>query len=81
MKHDLKVWPPFFKDIERGNKTYELRKNDRGFELGDILELREYDPNKKDYTGNSTLRRVTYIMTSFQGLEPGYCIMSLGKIQ
>lgn len=43
-----------------GNKTFEVRKNDRGFQPGDIVKLAEWDPNKRvhntenefgDYTG------------------------------
>lgn len=45
--HDLKCWPEFFDAIARGEKTFEVRKNDRGFQKGDRLRLLKYDPNRR----------------------------------
>ena len=39
MIHELKTWPQFWPALCDGSKTFELRKNDRGFEVGDILIL------------------------------------------
>ena len=60
--HELKTWPVFYKDIISGVKTFEVRVNDRNFQLGDTLFLREYDPDVEDYTGRSFKVRVTYIL-------------------
>lgn len=46
MKHDLKIWPQFFCRVADGSKTFEVRKNDRGFQPGDIVILREWDPTE-----------------------------------
>lgn len=40
--HELKLWTVFFEDTYR--KPFELRRNDRGFKVGDRLHLREWDP-------------------------------------
>jgi hypothetical protein len=29
--HELKMWPEFFKHVWSGDKTFELRVDDRGF--------------------------------------------------
>ena len=42
--HDLKTWPESFSAIWRGTKTHEVRVDDRGFEIGDHLLLREFTP-------------------------------------
>ena len=34
--HYLKIKDEHYKDIERGSKTFELRKNDRDFQVGHI---------------------------------------------
>lgn len=44
MKHELKIWPQYFSRVIDGSKTFEVRKNDRGFQPGDEVVLREYDP-------------------------------------
>ncbi|WP_410744599.1 DUF3850 domain-containing protein, partial [Clostridium neonatale] len=49
--HELKVWPQYFGRILDGSKTFEFRKDDRGFELGDTLILREFEPGVRDYSG------------------------------
>jgi len=44
MKHELKIRPQFYEYVVSGRKTFEYRKNDRGFQPGDIVVLREWDP-------------------------------------
>jgi ASC-1-like (ASCH) protein len=48
MKHELKIWPVFFERIADGTKTFEVRKNDRHFQCGDEVYLKEYIPDTKD---------------------------------
>jgi hypothetical protein len=43
-QHELKTWPEYFEALREGKKTFEIRENDRGFETGDILILKEFDP-------------------------------------
>ncbi len=52
--HNLKCWPTSFAAIADGDKTLELRVDDRdeGYEVGDFLLLQEFDPS--DYPGGST---------------------------
>ena len=77
-KHDLKTWPEYFKEVQAGTKTFEVRKDDRNFQVGDILELQEYDPKANWYTGNFTLKQVCYKLSggSF-GVEKGFCVLGL----
>lgn len=46
--HELKILPEYFEKVLDGSKTFELRKDDRGFNVGDILILREYIPGYRD---------------------------------
>jgi ASC-1-like (ASCH) protein len=73
--HELKVLPEYFVAVSEGKKTFELRKDDRGFKVGDILRLREWNGNA--YSGRSVCCKVTYILKSFQGLEDDYAILGI----
>ena len=78
MTHELKVWIEFFPAIFERDKTFELRKNDRKFKVGDELFLREWNPKKNEYTGNFCYRNVDYILNGGQfGLQEGFVIMSI----
>jgi hypothetical protein len=78
--HDLKCWPDSFNALVHEEKTFEWRKNDRGFEVGDTLWLREWEPTSGKYTGREIKRSVAYILSgSLFGIPEGYCIMSLRK--
>ena len=42
--HRLKTWPAFFAAVKSGCKPFEIRKNDRNFEVRDTLVLEEFEP-------------------------------------
>jgi uncharacterized protein DUF3850 len=44
MRHELKCWPDYFARLADGSKTFEIRRNDRGYQAGDELVLYRYDP-------------------------------------
>jgi Domain of unknown function (DUF3850) len=79
--HDLKIWPKWFADILSYDKNFEVRLNDRGFKVGDELLLREWDPEKRDYTGRVIRRRVTYVSRIDQVIgKSGFVAMQLGNV-
>lgn len=80
--HELKIHPDHFSAITFGFKAYEIRYNDRDYQLGDILFLREFikGPQTETYTGNTMLVRVKHVLTGFEGLEPGFIIMGINEI-
>lgn len=74
--HELKTLQPHFDAIELREKRAELRRDDRGFEVGDTLVLREYDP-QSGYSGRSCKAKVTHILAGFEALVPGHVMMSI----
>jgi hypothetical protein len=60
MIHELKCIQPFFDDVITEIKTFEVRKIDRDFQVGDLLALNEY--TDKGYTGRCALFEITYIL-------------------
>lgn len=77
-RHKLKLAKMFFEDVRLGRKTFELRKNDRDYQIGDILELREMDNGEP--TGRVIEKEITYILEGFAGLKEDYCILALADI-
>lgn len=76
MIHELKIFPEFFKEVISGKKTFEIRKADRPFAVGDLLALNEFDPNIPGYTDNSCLVYVDYILSG-DYCKDGYAVMSI----
>lgn len=72
--HQIRLAKPYFDDAANGIKTFELRKNDRGYKKGDILEMMEFADGKN--TGRMVKVLVTYILEDYTGIEDGYCIMA-----
>lgn len=50
--HVLKTLPRYWRAVDRGEKTFEVRKDDRAYAEGDILILRLYDPTDTYGTGS-----------------------------
>ena len=76
--HQLKTWPNFFNEILSGIKPFEFRYDDRGFKVGDILLLQEWDPKKKSFTGNAVEKKVTYILRCDDVGACGWVVMTWG---
>ena len=75
MRHELKTWPEYYQAVLDKKKTFEIRKNDRNFQVGDHLCLQEWNPETKDYTGRWLIREVTYI-TDY-GQPDGQVVMGI----
>jgi len=75
--HELKTIDPFYSQVESGDKTFELRYNDRDFQKGDYLLLKRYNPVNFTYSGESTLVRVKHVLQGFAGIDKDFCIMSI----
>lgn len=75
MVHELKILPEYFEQLLTGNKTFELRKDDREYDRFDYLYLREYHNDR--YTGREVMRHVTYIARNVEqyGLKKGFAIL------
>lgn len=76
--HLLKTWPEYYWRVVNGQKKFELRKNDRDFQVGDQLILSEYNVETKQFTGNELSVSVDYILHGPNfGIEEGFCVMSI----
>jgi hypothetical protein len=80
--HELKTWPRFYAGIADGSKTAEVRSTrDRYFDVGDVLVLREWDPDTQLYTGRSVRRIITRIelLGELDAAMNGYALLSFRR--
>lgn len=78
-EHHLKTVEPHFGALYAGHKTFELRKDDRDFKVGDRLILHQYNAEKKHFCGPKVYTIISHILRDAPefGLMPGYCLLSL----
>ena len=76
--HSLKIWPEPFAALRDGSKLFEWRReDDRRFDVGDLLHLREYDPELERFTGETEDRLEPYRARGPAfGIPPGWVILS-----
>ena len=86
--HQLRTFPTAWDAVQRGDKTFELRLNDRCFQKGDFVELIRLAADDAgaeesvDAEGDprTLVKRIGWILHAgfiFPGLEADYCILSL----
>lgn len=75
--HELKCQKKYFEQIWNDLKLFEIRYDDKGYKVNDILILRECEPLHKTYSGRYIKAKVLYILENFCGLNNGYVCMSL----
>ena len=87
--HELKILHKYLLDVDLGNKTFELRKNDRDYQVGDLIrfiDIREDDSTAKNQIepniDENTLYRITYVLKDVEkyGLDRDYCILAIKKL-
>ena len=85
-EHQLKTTDVYFDAVARGEKTFEVRRDDRGFQRGDIQVLKRWTgisasagPHNPHY--EPIRKRISYVLTGGQwGIEPGYVVMGLQDV-
>lgn len=78
--HDLKILPEYFEQVRTGQKTFEIRKNDRDFQPGDTVALREYQqfsPTQGSYTGKSMHFTIGYVLPLEGFVDKAWVVFSL----
>lgn len=81
MIHYLKTESDSFPAVRANEKRVELRQDDRGYSVGDILVLREYKADARAFTGRRCLRFITNIYRGPHGLLPGFAALSVRPLQ
>ena len=83
MQHQLKIKQYYLFHILEGLKTFEVRKNDRDFQVGDSIKfLPLEDENYNVYSFQSPIPdyRINYILSDFSGLQQNYVCLAITPI-
>ncbi len=84
--HTLKTDPAVFQAVWDDKKTYEIRKNDRDYQVGDVVVLRELVNTGDDmqfcgkplaYTGRTISNTISHVLKDQYGVARGWAILSL----
>lgn len=76
--HEIKIEEQFFRDIKCGKKKFEIRYNDRNYQVGDDVLLKEIT-NHSIYTGRELLVEIIYI-TSYQQKD-GFVVWGFEEVE
>lgn len=75
--HELKIDKQWADAKLVGDKPFEVRKNDRGFQRGDFVHYTVVDPVTKDVIAEHPLHgakfEIRYVLAGLPGIEQGYC--------
>lgn len=82
MRHEIKIWREWYEEVVAFRKPFEVRIDDRPYRVGDVLYMREWDPEEETYTGRWVEVDVTYAMRAGagvveRGITPGYVVMGI----
>ena len=83
--HRLKVLIKYADAIMNGTKTFEVRKNDRGYEVGDkivfdVVTNEDYSIGEASrHPLNGAIYRIDYILDDFEGLAQKYVALAISK--
>lgn len=81
--HRVKLHPNYCDRIISGQKTFEIRKNDRDYQVGDRLSMYPFVEGLKfSYPGMESRNieaDVIYFTTAYQ--QDGYCVLGIKLIE
>lgn len=82
MKHTIKIQEEFADAVRLGDKTFEVRENDRGYQKGDIIQFRVVDGlfECSYHHLNDELYEITYVLSGW-GIKEGFVVFGIKKVR
>lgn len=79
MLHELKILEQYADEVYYDLKTFEIRKNDRHFNIGDKIHFTVYEDSEYvEHPLNYKFYEITYILSDdFEGLQKGFCALAI----
>ena len=78
MMHHLKIYSELFSAVCIRIKTFEVRKNDRNFQVGDSVCLHECDEEAEE-TGRHIKFIISYVLAG-EGIKKGYVVLGIKSL-
>ena len=79
MLHTLKIWPAYAEAVADGRKRFEVRRNDRGFNAGDLVRFETWEARglrvRPDPLAGRTFR-ITYVHSGW-GVAEGFVVFGI----
>jgi ASC-1-like (ASCH) protein len=76
MTHVLKITDTYYSQILDGNKTFEVRYNDRGYQKGDLIEFKTEDSHGFRRDGRW---KIIYVHSGL-GMENMFVVLGIKRI-
>lgn len=76
--HNLKILNDFADAVAIGDKTFEIRENDRGYQKGDYIKFQAIDKTglENQHVINGKLYCITFVMNGW-GIKNGYVVLGI----
>ena len=79
--HDLKIKQKYFDRIMFGGKSFEVRLNDRDYQVGDTIQFDVYEDNSNKLSSSPTqMFGIKYIHSGL-GMLDNYVVLSIDFIK
>lgn len=75
--HYLKTETEYYQAVEKGAKTFEVRKNDRDFKIFDMVILHEVVNGVPTGRTLDPMEIIYILPGGIYGIAPDYCVMQL----
>jgi ParB family chromosome partitioning protein len=80
--HRIKILDSFADAVYSGDKTFEVRKNDRGYQKGDYVDFIVLYADGCEYVDHPLSKKryeITYVLSGW-GIEDGYCVFGIKQV-
>jgi len=80
--HVIKCQTPYFQDVLDRRKTFEVRLNDRDYQVDDELHMIEVECDSLTQTGRRLSATISYMLSDASwGLRDNYVVLALEDVK
>lgn len=80
--YKIKLLLNFCDDVLSGDKNFEIRENDRGYQKGDRVVFQPYEPTDPfvKHPISEKVYEITYVLNGW-GLKNGYVVFGIREVK